>query len=295
MDGVEFIVIDKPRGIGDYLALRKQLKDERFDVLLAMQAALRANLIYPFIHAPLKIGFDSKRARDRQGWFTNAAIPFANEHLMDSFLAFAKTLGIENAVIDWRLPLGDAERDWARQQLVGGTGRVVIVNPAASKAERNWPAERYARVITHLQEKGAQVILTGGAHPVEAALIKAIEEQLATPVKNLAGQTSPKQLAALIETADCVLAPDTGPVHMAVAVGTPVVGLYAVAPSWLSGPYLQRDYVIDHYDQAVREVLNKDPETVEWGTRVHDARAMQLITVDEVLERLSAVLEGQVA
>jgi heptosyltransferase I len=292
LDGVEFIVIDKPRGLGDYLALRKRLRHERFDVLLAMQAALRANLIYPFIHAPLKIGFDARRARDRQGWFTNAAIPFAKEHLLDSFLAFAKTLGIENTVIDWRLPLGDAERDWARQQLVGGTGRVVIVNPAASKAERNWPAERYASVITCLQEKGAQVILTGGAHPVETTLIKAIEEQLATPVKNLAGQTSPRQLAALIEAADCVLAPDTGPVHMAVAVGTPVIGLYAVAPSWLSGPYLQREHVIDHYDQAVREILNKDPESVEWGTRVHDARAMQLITVDEVLERLSVVLEG---
>ena len=292
LDGVEFIVIDKPRGIVDYLALRKRLRQERFDVLLAMQAALRANLIYPFIHAPLKIGFDARRARDRQAWFTNAAIPFAREHLMDSFLAFAKTLGIEETVIDWRLPIGDAERDWARQQLVGGTGRVVIVNPAASKSERNWPAGRYASVITHLQEKGAQVILSGGTHPVEMALIKAIEEQLATPVKNLAGQTNPKQLAALIEMADCVLAPDTGPVHMAVAVGTPVVGLYAVAPSWLSGPYRQREYVIDHFDQAVREILNKDPETIEWGTRVHDARAMQLITIDEVLERLSAVLEG---
>jgi heptosyltransferase I len=292
MDGVEFIVIDKPHGIGDYLALRKRLKNEHFDVLLAMQAALRANLIYPFIHAPLKIGFDAKRARDKQAWFTNAAIPFSREHLLDSFLAFAKSLGIDEPVIDWRLPIGDSERDWARQQLVGGTGRVIVVNPAASKAERNWPAERYTRVITHLQEKGAHIILTGGTHQVESTLIKNIEAQLTTPVKNLAGQTSPKQLAALIEAADCVLAPDTGPVHMAVAVGTPVVGLYAVAPSWLSGPYLQREYVIDHYDEAVREILNRDPATVEWGTRVHDARAMQLITVDEVLERLSAVLEG---
>jgi len=263
-----------------------------FDVLLAMQAALRANLIYPFIHAPLKIGFDENRARDKQSWFTNAAIPFAKEHLMDSFLAFAKELGVKETVIDWRLPLGDAERDWARQQLAGGTGRVVIENPAASKAERKWPAERYVHVITHLQEKGTQVILTGGAHPVEVALIKEIEEQLATPVKNLAGQTNPKQLAALIEAADCVLAPDTGPVHMAVAVGTPVVGLYAVAPSWLSGPYLQTELVIDRYNEAGCEILDRDPETVEWGTRVHDARAMQLITVDEVLERLSAVLEG---
>lgn len=295
MDGVEFIVIDKPRGLGDYLALRKRLKHERFDVLLAMQAALRANLIYPFIHAPLKIGFDKNRARDKQSWFTNAAIPFAKEHLLDSFLAFAKELGVKETVIDWRLPLGDVERDWARQQLAGGTGRVVIVNPAASKAERNWPAECYVHVITYLQEKGTQVILTGGVHPVEVALIHEIEERLAAPVKNLAGQTSPKQLAALIEAADCVLAPDTGPVHMAVAVGTPVVGLYAVAPSWLSGPYLQREFVIDRYNEAVCEILDKDPETVEWGTRVHDERAMQLITVDEVLERLSAVLEGQAA
>ena len=105
MDGVEFIVIDKPRGLGDYLALRKRLKHERFDVLLAMQAALRANLIYPFIHAPLKIGFDKNRARDKQSWFTNAAIPFAKEHLMDSFLAFAKELGVKETVTSIGCPV----------------------------------------------------------------------------------------------------------------------------------------------------------------------------------------------
>ena len=292
LDGVEFIVIDKPRSLGDYLNLRKRFKHEQFDVLLAMQAALRANLIYPFINAPIKIGFDAKRARDKQSWFTNAAIPFAKEHLMDSFLSFAKTLGITENVIEWRLPLGDVERDWARQQLASNTGPVVVVNPATSKTERNWQAECYVQVITQLQEKGIHVILTGGAHPVEVELIKAIEEGLINPVKNLAGQTSPKQLAALLEVADCVLAPDTGPVHMAVAVGTAVVGLYAVSPSWLSGPYLQTEFVIDRYNEAVCEILDKDPETVEWGTRVHDAGAMQLITVDDVLERLSAALEG---
>jgi len=290
LPGVEFVVIDKPRSIGDYLKLRKRLKNARYDVLLAMQAAMRANLVYPFIHAPIKIGFDNRRARDLQRWFTNRQIPFAEQHLVDSFLAFAETLGIEEKVIDWQLPLTDEERDWARQKLPDGNGPLLVVNPAASKPERNWPAQRYAEIIRILHDKGVRILLTGGAHPVEKALIADIKQQLDFTVSDRSGQTTPKQLAALLECADCVLAPDTGPVHMAVAVNTPVVGLYAVAPTWLSGPYLHRDYAIDKYDEAVQVILHKDPATVPWGTRVHSEEAMALISEAEVLEKLERVL-----
>jgi len=290
LPGVEFVVIEKPRNIGDYLALRKRLKNAHFDVLLAMQAAMRANLIYPFIHAPIKIGFDDKRARDLQRWFTNRQIPFSEQHLVDSFLAFAEKLGIEEKVIDWQLPLTDEEREWARHVLPEGEGRLLIINPAASKPERNWPAQRYAEIIRILRGKGIRILLTGGVHPVEQALISDIKQQLDFSIPDCSGQTTPKQLAALFECADCVLAPDTGPVHMAVAVNTPVVGLYAVAPSWLSGPYLHRDYAIDKYDEAVQIILNKDPSTVPWGTRVHSSEAMPLISEAEVLEKLERVL-----
>jgi len=290
IDGVEFVVVDKPRNPFDYLKLRKQFKNAHFDVLLAMQAALRTNLIYPFIHAPIKIGFDKKRARDGQRWFTNVQIPFAKQHLMDSFLSFVEVLGIKEKVIKWDLPISKDDREWAKQKLPEGDGPLLVINPAASKAERNWPAQRYADIIKLMHQRGVRILLTGGPHPVEQALITEIKQHLDFPVSDRSGQTSPSQLAALLELANCILAPDTGPVHMAVAMGTPVVGLYAVAPAWLSGPYLQREIAIDKYDEAVVDILKKDPATVPWGTRVHSMDAMALISVAEVEEALVRVL-----
>jgi len=290
LEGVEFVVIDKPRNPFDYLKLRKQLKNAHFDVLLAMQAAMRTNLIYPFINAPIKIGFDNTRARDGQRWFTNVQIPFAKQHLMDSFLSFAETLGVKEKVIEWNLPITNEDREWAKQKSPDGDGPLLVINPAASKAERNWPAQRYAEIIKLMQQRNIRILITGGPHPVEQALIAEIKQQLDFPVSDRSSQTSPTQLAALLELADCVLAPDTGPVHMAVAVGTPVVGLYAVAPAWLSGPYLQREIAIDKYDEAVVDILKEDPATVPWGTRVHSMDAMSLIGVAEVEEALLQVL-----
>ena len=290
LEGVEFIVIDKPRSLFDYLRLRRQFKNARFDVLLAMQAALRTNLIYPFIKAPIKIGFDNSRARDGQRWFTNLQIPFAQQHLMDSFLSFAEAIGVTEKVIEWDLPVTEQDRQWAKQQLPEGDSPLLVINPAASKPERNWPAKRYAEIIKLMQQRGVRILLTGGPHPVEKDLIAEIKQQLEFSVPDCSGETSPKQLAAILACADCVLAPDTGPVHMAVAVGTPVIGLYAVAPAWLSGPYLQREIAIDKYAEAVTTLLKKDPATVPWGTRVHSMDAMSLISVAEVEEKLLQVL-----
>jgi heptosyltransferase I len=106
---------------------------------------------------------------------------------------------------------------------------------------------------------------------------------------NLIGQTTPKQLAAVLGKVRALVAPDTGPVHIATAMGTPVIGLYAVAPPELSGPYLSRHLVVNCFPQAVRQMLGKDPDAAAWGTRVHSAKAMALIEVEPVLEKLAMV------
>jgi len=297
LDGVDFIVIDKPRRIRDYLALWWRVRRHRFDVLLCMQAALRANLIYPLLRAKCKIGFDKIRARDGQQLFTNQQIEFNHpnhrEHIMDSFLGFTRAMGINAPVIEWQLSITDIERTWVKSKLPSGNGHLIVINPMASKAERTWSAERYAEVIDRIYQRGCRIVFSGGNSEEEQNFINEIKIKTTDDVTDLCGQTSPKQLAALIEMADCVIAPDTGPVHMAVAVGTPVVGLYAVAPTWLSGPYLGREHCVDHYNDAVEQILKKDPATVPWGTRVHDNRAMLLISVHEVVSRVLAILEGE--
>ena len=292
--GVEFIVFDKSRGLRAYFDLRRRLRGRRFDALLAMQASWRANFIYPLIAAPLKIGFDRTRARDGQWLFTNRRIAFAREHLLDGFLAFVGALGITERVISWNLPLSQNDRAWAVAHLPRAAGPVLAVNPGASKAEREWPVARWIEAIRAARERwGVPVVLTGGPGARERAAGGKIMHAASAGVTNLIGASTPKQLAAVLEKCDCLVAPDTGPVHLAVAVGTPVVGLYAVAPPQLSGPYLHPELVINRFPEAVRAILGRDPNTEAWTTRVHGGEPMQLIRVEEVLDRLAQIFEKE--
>lgn len=289
LEGVEFIVIDKPRTPKDYLNLYKLFKDRRFDVLLAMQASLRANLIYPLIRAKRKIGFDKVRARDGQRLFTNETIYFSHEHLFDSFMRFAEAAGAQEHVIDFSLPVNQKYQQAAAKLYAKLTRPVMLVFPCASKAERDWPVDRLIEVIQYAQKiHKATVLLIGGNSEREIQAAEQIKQ--ACKVSSLIGKVDIKLLPAVIAEADVLLAPDTGPVHIAHAMGTPVIGLYAVAPSWLTGPYGKMDYCVDHFNEAVEVILNKDPDDIPWKTRVHNAGAMKLITVEEVTTMVDTAL-----
>lgn len=284
LEGVEFIVIDKGRPLSNW----RRLRARRFDALLAIQASFRAHFLLTAIRAPIRIGF--ARGKDGHTLFVNRHIPAQPQHLLESFLSFAAALGAKKNVIEWRLPITDPDHAFARSQMPGDDGFWLAVNPVASKSERNWLPERYAAAINHAHEAwNWKVVLTGGPGMIEAAfcdrVLGAVKDKEA--VLNLVGKTRPRQLAAVLARARVLLAPDTGPVHIATAMGTPVVGLYAVAPSQLSGPYLSRDLAIDRFPEAVRTFLHKDSASVPWGTRVHTPSAMALIAVEDVLEKLA--------
>jgi heptosyltransferase I len=164
---------------------------------------------------------------------------------------------------------------------------VIAIHPHASKSERNWLPDRYAEV---LQESVSRwhcgVLLTGGNSPSELALCDHLSQLAPGRTLNLCGQTTPKQLAALLGQVDILIAPDTGSVHIARAMDTPVIGLYAVASPALTGPYQQMDYCVDRYPQAVEIFLGKDNVHLPWNTRVHHADAMALIETDDVMRQL---------
>lgn len=288
LEGVEFVVVDKEKPLQNW----RRLRSRRFDALLAVQASFRAHLLLSAIRAPIRIGFDSTRAKDLHGWFVNRRIPAARQHLLDSFLSFATALGAKDAGVEWRLPISDEDHGFARAQLASDESPWLAVNPMASKPERNWLPDRYAAVIDHaIDSLHWKVVLTGGPGAAESAFC----DQVIAPIKsrdaitNLVGKTTPKQLGAVLARARALLAPDTGPVHMATAMGTPVIGLYAVAPSQLSGPYTSRDLVIDRFPEAVITILHKDPTQVPWGTRVHTQKAMELIQVADVIQKLQVL------
>jgi len=292
LEGVEFLVIKKPQKIKDYLSLRKLFKQYEFDILIAAQASFRTNLIYPHINAKRKIGFDNGRAKDLHSWFVKEQIPPANEHLAEGFMGFAKYLGADTPQVkqdfDWQLYTSEEDQSWAKD--TRKKPKYMAINAAASKAERTWKAKHYAQLIDAAVEKyDCQVVLTGGPAANEIQLAQEIESLAKSNIDNLVGKTKHKQIAALLGEVDCLIAPDTGPAHIAVAMKTPVIGLYAVARSGLSGPYQNPDYTVDAYPQAVETYLGKSFEEAGWHERVHHADAMDLITVEAVLQRVQQI------
>ncbi len=291
LPGIEVIVFDKGLGLNAYFALWKQLKGRRFDALLHMQYALRASIATLGIKARYKLGFDAKRSQDFQTFFTNVKVPSPDApHVLDGLLAFGHTLGIQDMMPSWQIPYSDADANWAKAQLSSECRNLVVV-PAASKAYKNWTADGYAEVIRHAQQQGFNVILAGSPAQVELDLASAICAKLTTQVNNLVGKSSIKQMLALLDGADLVIAPDTGPAHMANAVNTPVLGLYAHHNPARTGPYQYRHYVVSAYEQAIQAEHKQPLEQLDWRTRVQDKNAMQRIVAAQVIAMFDKIVQ----
>lgn len=266
------------------------LNGRRFDALLHMQTAIRASALSLGIKARYRLGFDATRVSDLQQWFTNIKVPSPDSlHVLDGFMAFVETLGVNPAPANWTLTLPEQDMIWANSVI--GESPTLIVAPAASKAFKNWTAEGYAAVIEHASQRGFNVILAGGPGKTEIELGKAIERLLNTDVSNLIGQTSLLQMMALEKKAALVIAPDSGPAHLANAVGTPVIGLYAHHNPARTGPYFWRDYVVSVYEQAIADETGKTPAQLAWRTRVKDNTAMNRIPSEAVISTFDRLIE----
>lgn len=295
VEGIEFISFDKGRPRASLAGLRADLRGRRFPVLLHMHASMRANLVSLGVRATRRIGFDRARARDYQWLFTNERLaPDPRAHVMDGLFGFLEHLGIGARQLRWDIPLGDAERDFARKHC-GEGAPVVVISPCSSQRRRNyrnWSAGRYAQVIAGLRSShGARVLLTGGRTDVERSYGAQITAAGDGATVDLIGRTTLKQLLALIAQADLVICPDSGPAHMATAVGTPVVGLYATSDRHRTGPYFSQDLVVDAYPEAVQREFGVPVAQLRFGQRVRDPAAMDLIRVEDVLARSRQVLD----
>ena len=289
---VEFIVFDKSQGWREYLALRRRLGQRRFDVLMMMQVALRANLLSLLIKADMRLGFDRARSRDLHHLFCNTQIQGPSRvHVLDGFFQFVERLGIRQRHMDWLLEPQPQSTDWARSQL--GEKATVAINPCSSVRKnnwRNWPEPFYAEVIDYLiGDCGVQVVLTGGPSAEEKAYSERIIQQTAQQPLNLVGKTSLDQLLAILHQSQCLIAPDTGPAHMGTVAGIPVIGLFASSNPLRTGPYSSQEVVVNAYPQALQQYSAKTVAEARWGERVRDPQVMNLITPEMVLKQLQAL------
>lgn len=288
--GVEFVVFDKAAGRPGIRAVRRALSGRRFDALLHMQVALRANLLSLAVHADRRIGYDRARAKDLHGLFVRERIPARNgEHVLDAIGSFGEPLGIRQTRVRWDIPIPDAACAWAAAQWPDDGQPTLVVSPASSHVLRNWRPERYAAVADHAATSlGMRVVLSGGPSAAERELGDAIVAAMKTRPLDLIGKDTLKRALALYRRAAVVLSPDAGPMHMANAVGTRVLGLHAASNPARSGPYSDRRWCVDRYAAAARRFLHKPAAEIAWGTKIEFPGVMDLVTVDDAIERLEA-------
>ncbi|HCA11646.1 MAG TPA: glycosyl transferase, partial [Marinobacter adhaerens] len=168
----------------------------------------------------------------------------------------------------------------------------LVISPCASHTLRNWPAERYAQLADHaIQKHGMKVILVGSPAPFEAEYCAAIEAAMKEKAHNICGKDTLKQLTALMTHADLVVAPDTGPAHIASAVGTDVLGLFAASNPYRSGPYNSLDWCVNRYPEALEKFTGITVEQARWGAKAEFEGAMDLITVADATNMLDRWVE----
>lgn len=289
LPGVEFIVFDKRSGRAGFREARAQLAGRRFDALLHMQVALRSNLLSLAVKAPLRIGYDRARSKDLHGLFVNCRIPArSGDHVLDAMGSFLEPLGLKQTEVRWDIPIPDEAHAFAERHLPG-TMPTLLVSPVSSHRLRNWRPERYAAAMDHAAlTLGWRVALCGGPSAYEREFGDAILAAMQTRPLDLIGKDSLKQLLALLTRATLVLCPDSGPMHMANAVGTPVLGLHAASNPARSGPYSDRQWCVDRYDAAARKFKKKPATALAWGAKLEFPGVMDLIETDDVIERLDA-------
>ena len=287
LDGVEFIVFDKRGGWPAVRELRRELAGRRFDLLLHMQVAARANLLSCLVRAPVRIGWDKARSRDMHQRFVRERVqevPF--QHQVQGFLEFARALGLPTEDPAWDLPISEEAHAWVREQLPTDAP-VLLVSPCSSHPLRNWRAEYYAEVADFAaRDAGMRVVLSGGPSDLEREVAAEIENRMNQPCINLVGKDTLEQSKAMLKRADLVISPDSGPAHVASALRTPVIGLYAATWSRRSGPYNSLNLCVDRFEEAAQKYRGKQAENLRWGTRIEEEGVMDLVRPQDVIERI---------
>ncbi|HUG39819.1 MAG TPA: glycosyltransferase family 9 protein [Longimicrobiales bacterium] len=283
------VLFRRRKGPGAWRSFRdsaRQLREGRFDLLLALQVYAKAGLLVALARADRKLGFDRARARDLNWLVTSERIrPHSVQHVQDQYFEFLAHLGVSPEPVEWRIPITDAERAAQRaffHQLDRPACALVV---GTSKPEKNWLPERYARTLDALEaEYNLRPILVGGPSDVEREMADQVLALTRARVIDTLGDDL-RRLVWLLDGARLVISPDTGPLHLARALDTPVVGLYGYTNPKRYGPYRKyQDLVVDGYAKYPGEDY---PPSMEYRPE-----GMMRVSVEAVLGAVGRALSA---
>ena len=274
-------LFERARGWRAYQNLRRALQGQRFDLAIDLQVYAKASLITAMLDAERKLGFDRARARELNWVVTTERLPaHPPSHVLDQYMEFADYLGAPRRY-EWPLFLTPDEREAQGRFLAGLAAPMAALVVGTSKPAKDWPPERWARLAEGLHDAwGYEVVLVGGPAPAERAAAAEVVRRARCPVRDELRQ-SVRELLWLLDGSAVVVSPDTGPYHMAVALGVPAVGLYAYLDPARVGPsHRVLELVVDAW---------REPGERWHPPRFHGQRAgrMVRIAVEDILEKVA--------
>lgn len=266
------ILFDKkhwPRALGGVL---KELQSEKFDIALDLQRLIKSGLFCMASKSARRIGFDKARCKEFTWLFPFERIPASDPtvHMAHQYLDFARYLGANPSEIRWDIPI-------TGRMPVDLPGKYVVLNIGATTSAKRWTPEGFASLARELMDRYAvQAVLTGGT--VDEPMAHKIESMAGDKIVNLVGKTSFQDLTEIIVRALAVVTCDTGPMHLAVALGKEVIALIGPTNPKRTGPLGGR-------------IVRQDLDCMPCNQRqCENPVCMRGITAEMVLDALGEIL-----
>lgn len=273
----EIIIYDEKkqhRNILRRFSIVSYLRSKRFDAAFILRKSLSRTLLLLFSKIPIRAGYKSKRV----GFLLNRKVdtPDKELHKVEYFLNLAKALGIEAKNKNYEISISDDDMEKGKKILepagIKDKGFIAL-NAGGNWNPKRWPAENFAKLGDKIFERlNIPIVLTGGENDI------ALAENIAGLMKHkpfiLCGKTDLKTLGAIFKKAMCVISNDSGPMHLAVAVGTKVVAIFGPTSPELTGPYGDGRYVVLRKDTGCKIPC--------YDSKCKDNKCMKAVTIEDV-------------
>jgi len=268
------------------LAFFRRLRNTEYDLVLDFQGLFKSAVLAGLARGKRKIGFANARELAALFYTERATAPDFNDHAIKRHMGLLRHLGIADAQAVFSSFWGEAEQASTARLVsnfdAASKSPLISVHPCAAWLTKCWNAKKIAMMCDSLQKDfGARIVFTGAA--AERDYIAEILSRMPAPAFNLAGRTNLRELACLFAGAALVISMDSGPLHLACAVGTPVVALFGPTAPWRTGPFGSRHSV-------VRKELACSPCYRKKKCPQGHHRCMEDITVEDVLRVCSQYL-----
>jgi heptosyltransferase I len=278
LSGNRYAVVEEIR------RLARELRTTRYDLVIDFHALLKSSLWVLLARANRKAGFGRGMEHSEGSHiFLNERVPAISMdvHALDRGLALLNALGVATGQVVYDFPILEENGTEARRALEAAgmkpEDRLLAIHPMTLWPTKLWDNRRFGQLADRLIEKGFRVAFTGGA--ADVPVIDQICGGMRHCAIRLDGCTSLKTLAAVYRLALVVISTDTGPMHIAAAVGTPVVALFGPTAPWRTGPY-GKEHTVLRVGLDCSPCFRKHCLT----TRYEPMACMRRITVDHVVD-----------